>query len=176
MSTPTCTKCGLRNAPESSECVRCGAPIAAKASRSPAATVAVVVCTVLGAGLLVVLVVAAIAIPALMKARAAANEAAAVSRLRMISTAEITYQATNDRFGRMRELAAAGLVSADVRDGATLDSYRFRESPPTETTFDVAAEPDGRTAGSRAFNITEDAVVRYADGPTAPRGASGSPL
>ena len=42
----------------------------------------------------IILIIAAIAIPNLLRARIAANESSAVSNLRTLGTAEITYQAT----------------------------------------------------------------------------------
>ena len=45
----------------------------------------------------IILIIAAIAIPNLMRARMAANESSAVSSLRTINTGEITYQSTTRR-------------------------------------------------------------------------------
>ncbi|MGB6959444.1 MAG: prepilin-type N-terminal cleavage/methylation domain-containing protein, partial [Candidatus Acidiferrum sp.] len=42
----------------------------------------------------IILIIAAIAIPNLLRSRLAANEASAVSSLRTINTAEVTYNST----------------------------------------------------------------------------------
>src|ERR1700757_88045 len=47
----------------------------------------------------IILIIAAIAIPNLMRARMAANESSAVSSLRTINTGEITYQSTYPTVG-----------------------------------------------------------------------------
>src|SRR5262245_5681428 len=47
----------------------------------------------------IILIIAAIAIPNLLRARMAANESSAVSSLRTIDTGEITYQSTYPTIG-----------------------------------------------------------------------------
>jgi len=42
----------------------------------------------------IILIIAAIAIPNLLRARMAANESSAVSSIRTVNTAEVTYNAT----------------------------------------------------------------------------------
>ena len=53
----------------------------------------------------IILIIAAIAIPNLMRARMAANESSAVSSLRTINTGEITYQSTYPTVGFAPNLA-----------------------------------------------------------------------
>jgi type II secretory pathway pseudopilin PulG len=54
------------------------------------------------------MVVAAIAIPNLLRARTAANESSAVANVRTATTAEITYQATYPQNGFAADFAALG--------------------------------------------------------------------
>lgn len=56
----------------------------------------------------IILIIAAIAIPNLLRARMAANEASAVSSLRTITTAENTYQATYPTVGFSPNLVDLG--------------------------------------------------------------------
>jgi len=56
----------------------------------------------------IILIIAAIAIPNLMRARMAANESSAVSSLRTINTAEITYQSTYPTVGFAPALSNLG--------------------------------------------------------------------
>jgi type IV pilus assembly protein PilA len=56
----------------------------------------------------IILIIAAIAIPNLMRARMAANESSAVSSLRTINTAENTYQATYPTVGFSPNLVSLG--------------------------------------------------------------------
>ena len=59
----------------------------------------------------IILIIAAIAIPNLLRARMAANESSAVSSLRTINTAENTYQATYPTIGFSPDLASLGGAS-----------------------------------------------------------------
>jgi hypothetical protein len=61
-----------------------------------------------GADITSAMVVAAIAIPNLLRARIAANEASAVGMLRTVNTAEITYASAYPEKGYARDLASLG--------------------------------------------------------------------
>jgi prepilin-type N-terminal cleavage/methylation domain-containing protein len=56
----------------------------------------------------IILIIAAIAIPNLLRSRIAANEASAVGSLRTINTAEVTYASTYPTTGFAPSLAALG--------------------------------------------------------------------
>ena len=56
----------------------------------------------------IILIIAAIAIPNLLRARIAANEASSVSSIRTINTAEVTYQTSYPTVGYSVTLAALG--------------------------------------------------------------------
>ena len=56
----------------------------------------------------IILIIAAIAIPNLLRARMAANESSAVSSLRTINTGEITYQSTYPTIGFAAALVNLG--------------------------------------------------------------------
>jgi type IV pilus assembly protein PilA len=139
-------------------------------------------------------IIAAIAIPNLLASRRAANEGAAISGMRTLHGANITYQATSGAGSYATNLAAlnsAGLIDS-VFAGATASTsaksgYYFTYTPVNTTnppTFTVVAPPStgtGVTAtGTRAFFIDESGVVRYTVGtsstaPATPTVAS-SPL
>ena len=55
-----------------------------------------------------ILIIAAIAIPNLLRARTTANEAAAASTVRMLNTSQITYSTTYPEQGYARDLATLG--------------------------------------------------------------------
>ncbi len=67
-----------------------------------------------------ILIIAAIAIPNLLRARISANEAAAASTVRTINTAQITYSTTYPEQGYARDLVTLGGNCAD-RSGATAE-------------------------------------------------------
>ncbi|HXJ86868.1 MAG TPA: prepilin-type N-terminal cleavage/methylation domain-containing protein, partial [Candidatus Binatia bacterium] len=56
----------------------------------------------------IILIIAAIAIPNLLRARMAANESSAVSSIRTINTAEVTYNSTYPTTGFAANLVSLG--------------------------------------------------------------------
>src|ERR1700726_1803705 len=60
----------------------------------------------------IILIIAAIAIPNLLRERTAANESSAASSIRTISTSEVTYQLTYPTVGYATTLAALGPATA----------------------------------------------------------------
>jgi len=66
----------------------------------------------------IILIIAAIAIPNLLRARIAANESSAVSSIRTINTAEVTYQSAYPTVGYSDTIAALGPGGAGSSCGA----------------------------------------------------------
>jgi len=121
-------------------------------------------------------IIAAIAIPNLLAARRGANEGSAISSLRTLHGANVTYQATNGngRFApAMADLSAVGVnlidtVFSSATSAATAKSgyfYTYGVVPGPPATFTTVAAPaigSGITAtGSRAFFIDESGVIRF---------------
>ena len=69
-------------------------------------------------------IIAAIAIPNLLASRMAANEGSALKTLRMVSSAESTYQSVFQKFGTLEELASEGLIDPSLADGEK-HGYKF---------------------------------------------------
>src|SRR5262249_5694811 len=116
-----------------------------------------------------ILIIAAIAIPNLLRARIAANEATAVSTVRLLSTAEINYQATHPEQGYSCDLSAvvsAGDLNPDLV-GHALHGYLFdirdcASDPPRGaiSKFRIVAYPVGHNqTGIRAFCVDESGVI-----------------
>ena len=127
----------------------------------------------------IILIIAAIAIPNLIRARMSANESSAVGSVRSINTAEISYNAAYPSTGFGTSLAvlgspATGSCTPTTANGCFIDSvlslgtksgYLFTlkasGGPPT-TSYQVAANPvTNNQTGVRSFCSYEDAVVRY---------------
>ena len=130
-------------------------------------------------------IIAAIAIPNLLASRRSANEGSAISALRTIHGAEVTYQSTSGAgsFGTLANLNGAGLLDS-VLSGATApgtakSGYTYAMNVTAATSgqpsvFDCTASPVTHTSvsafaatGSRFFLITEVGVV-YATGNATP--------
>jgi len=134
------------------------------------------------------LVVAAIAIPNLVRSRIAANEASAVGSIRTIVTSEVTYAAFYPKKGFASNLAAlgmdprgpgaapspehAGLLSEPLANSACADGgwctksgYRFKVSGvcPRQACKDFVAvgTPVSGSSGTRSFCATSDGVLHY---------------
>ncbi|HEY0427675.1 MAG TPA: prepilin-type N-terminal cleavage/methylation domain-containing protein [Pyrinomonadaceae bacterium] len=130
-------------------------------------------------------IIAAIAIPNLLASRRSSNEGSAISALRTLHGAEVTYQSSSGAgsFGSLANLNAAGLVDSvlsGATSGATAKSgyYYTMTAAPAATgnpsTFDCESQPVTHTSasafaatGSRRFFMTEIGVV-YANTDNAP--------
>src|ERR1700674_3481337 len=95
----------------------------------------------------IILIVAAIAIPNLLQARVAANEASAVGSLRTINTAMITYNENYPTVGFAPTLAALGGTNCPTSDqtGACLIDSLLAAG--TKSGYSFAATGIGSPAG-----------------------------
>lgn len=134
-------------------------------------------------------IIAAIAIPNLLKSRQAANEASAIGSVRTIGTAQATYQSTR---GKGKDFAAnlGALMSDNAIDtalgGGNKSGFTFActgvpadtASPFTPSYFDTTAVPQSTGnfgTGNRSFYSNETYVVYQLDGGTAPGGTAAPP-
>lgn len=128
-----------------------------------------------------ILIIAAIAIPNLLRARMAANEASAVGTLRTYNTAMITYATACPNVGYPKNLANlgpgagdadkcahAGLLEAQLampvpaRNGYRF-SYNVEPDPNGQVTkYVLSADPVvPNTSGVRHFFTDESGIIRY---------------
>jgi type IV pilus assembly protein PilA len=139
----------------------------------------------------IILIIAAIAIPNLMKSRMAANESSAVGSIRTINTAEVGYAASCPAIGYSATLVelntgaiclgGTGLIDAFLGAG-TKSGYTFTYTQGAAaangvvTTYTVNGVPlTIGTSGQRGFFSDQTGVTRYSQNGTAPTAAS-SPL
>lgn len=127
----------------------------------------------------IILIIAAIAIPTLTRARVAADESSAVGSMRSINTAEISYNAAYPATGFTTTLSQLGSPAAgctpSTANGCFIDSvltsgtksgYVFAVAanggtPTPQTNYSVLASPLYPSyTGARYFCSFEDAVVR----------------
>jgi type IV pilus assembly protein PilA len=125
----------------------------------------------------IILIIAAIAIPNLLRARIAANEASAVASLRTLNTAQISYNSSYPTVGFATSISAlagttctpptsagACLIDTQLASG-TKSGYSFALSgtsgtPNSTYTFIASALTPNQT-GVRYFCSFADAVVRF---------------
>ena len=125
----------------------------------------------------IILIIAAIAIPNLLRSRMAANEASAVGSIRTLNTSAVTYSSTYPATGYPASLAAMGgpapctavvtaacLIDA-VLAGGTKSGYTFNWAPDGATPsvgYSITAIPVSvGTSGQRSFFSDQSGVIRY---------------
>ena len=130
----------------------------------------------------IILIIAAIAIPNLLRSRIAANEASAVGSVRTINTSQVTYASTYpsqgfadtlgklgpDSSGNGGTSANAGLIDS-VLGCATSpckkSGYQFAIANTGSTlpvpSYTVAGDPQNSQTGQRHFFSDQSGVIRY---------------
>ena len=107
----------------------------------------------------IILIIATIAIPSLLRSRQAANESSAVANVRTINTAEVTYlSSAGGNYGSVTNLIAAGLI--DSRFSGAVSGYSFTVSA-SGSDYTVDALPTSTNSGRFGYYSLPDAVVRY---------------
>ncbi len=137
----------------------------------------------------IILIIAAIAIPNLLRSRIAANEASAVGSIRTINTSEVTYASTypNVGFANLDALGGAGgtatgagLIDAVLASGVksgyvfTVATSGAASSGGPSTMYTVHGDPQNSQTGQRHFFSDQSGVIRY--NTSAGANASDSPL
>src|ERR1051326_1439925 len=93
----------------------------------------------------IILIIATIAIPSLLRSRQAANESAAVASVRKGTTAEITYlSSSGGSYGSLTQLVGAGLL--DTGFNATKSGYNY-SIDNTATDYTIYASPSSTNNG-----------------------------
>jgi type IV pilus assembly protein PilA len=134
----------------------------------------------------IILIIAGIAIPNLLRARIAANEASAAQSLRLINTAEFAYNAAYPNLGYSSDLGSLGGATPCLPSSATAclvdnalasaipgsagkSGYVFAATGITAgaptTSFITGTSPvTFGVTGTRDFCSTEDGVIRFDPG------------
>ena len=124
----------------------------------------------------IILIIAAIAIPNLLRARMAANESSAVASIRTINTGMVTYNSTYPTVGFAASLTVLGGVAPctpssttaclidSVLAAGTKSGYTFHATgaggPPAVSYYATGVPVTLNQTGIRSFCAFEDAVVR----------------
>ena len=124
----------------------------------------------------IILIIAAIAIPNLLRARMAANESSAVASIRTINTAEVTYNSAYPTVGYSADLPSLGgaspctpastsaclldnvLATATAAPGKS--GYIFAGKGTLTQYYAGTSPATANQTGIRGFCAVEDAVVR----------------
>lgn len=132
----------------------------------------------------IILIIAAIAIPNLLRAKMAANESSAVGSLRSINTASVSFSSNYPSIGFAPTMAALGGISpcttalttaaclidntlaTAITAGTAKSGYFFTYAPVTaagmNTAYSNLATPSNQgVTGQRNFYTDESGVIRY---------------
>ena len=136
----------------------------------------------------IILIIAAIAIPNLLRARIAANESSSVSSIRTMNTAQVTYQSTFPTVGYASAIASLGpsagtgcaaggptstnaclidyVLAQATTAGTSKSGYYFAVGNTAANGLNVGYTLGGAPAsfnqtGVRGFCSNEDGVIRF---------------
>jgi prepilin-type N-terminal cleavage/methylation domain-containing protein len=135
----------------------------------------------------IILIIAAIAIPNLLRSKMAANEASAVASLRTLNTASISYSTTYGAYptnlSNLGPAATASSTTADLIDsvlaGGTKSGYTITYAATAtsgiNSSYTITAKPITQgVSGQRGFFTDQSGVIRADTSGTAT--ASSTPL
>ena len=139
----------------------------------------------------IILIIAAIAIPNLIKSKMAANEASAVGSVRTINTGEVNYAASCPAVGFSASLTelntgllcpgGTGIIDNVLSNGAK-SGYTFKYTPTKggdglfDTYITTGTASTLGTTGQRMFCSSQTGVIQYdVNGNACVTGAAGSP-
>src|SRR5215469_16133892 len=143
----------------------------------------------------IILIIAAIAIPNLLRSRIAANEASAVGSLRTLNTSEITYNTTYPNVGFTCSLSAlgppasgasasstaAGLIDSNLaggnKSGYTFTTGTCNTSNGITVDYQTKADPQSPgTTGQRYFCSDVSGVIKFHASSSSTCLTAGTPL
>jgi prepilin-type N-terminal cleavage/methylation domain-containing protein len=122
----------------------------------------------------IILIIATIAIPSLLRSRQSANESNAVANLRTLNTAQVTYSSTNGRYGELSDLVAEELIDSRF-EGEGFSGYSYEmEVSGNGGGYTAFANAQSANLGRYDFFTQPDFVIRYSsDADRAPDGRAG---
>lgn len=121
----------------------------------------------------IIAIIAAIAIPNLLRSRIAANEAAAIGALRTLSSAEENYRNNGgtNLYGTLAELTGATppYIDSALGSGISRGYTVALVGAPDANSYGATAVPNAvGTTGNRGFFIDASGVIRFTTDGSAP--------
>jgi type IV pilus assembly protein PilA len=124
----------------------------------------------------IILIIAAIAIPNLLRSKMAANEASAVGSMRTLNTSSVAYSTTYGNYPpsitSLGPSSSPSSTTADLIDSVlstgTKSGYSFAWSAGTSNlSYSITATPVSTSTGQRSFYTDQSGVIRAATSGTA---------
>ena len=125
----------------------------------------------------IILIIATIAIPSLLRSRQVAHETSAVANLKTLNTAQISYTTVSGgTYGTMTDLINAALI--DSRFSGTISGYNYTFNLASNLRdFTVYATAMSANEGRYDYTTAPDYVIRFTSVTTrAPNGQAGAPV
>jgi len=119
----------------------------------------------------IIAIIAAIAVPSMLQARMAANEAGAIQGCRTVGSAEVAHAAINNQsYATLADLVTRKFLDSRFTNG--FNGYDYADNPITlpnglvldlvaPNGFGVRAVPKGASSARYYYGIAPDQVVRY---------------
>ena len=115
----------------------------------------------------IIAIIAAIAIPNLLRSRIQSNESSAVGNLRTILGAQVTYHSANyryaDSFAELTDASAGPAFLLGTWEGAVKSGYTFT-CVGAAGDFAATADPESANTGSKGFFTDASGVIRFEAG------------
>ena len=122
----------------------------------------------------ILMIISAIAIPGLRRARNNANAGSATQSLRTLTTAEYLYEKKFKQYGTLAQLAPEGTIDAHLANGLK-SGYSFTLTlTAANKRFSVSASPLDDPGNLVHYFVDESGVIRYSEG--APATAASPPI
>jgi prepilin-type N-terminal cleavage/methylation domain-containing protein len=124
----------------------------------------------------IILIIATIAIPSLLRSRQSANESSAVAHMRTINTAQVNYASNGGLYGSVPELVGSGQL--DSRFAGSMSGYSFTiDLAGNRVDYTAYATATGSNMGRYDYYTTPDYIVRFSTNTSrAPAGMEGAPV
>jgi prepilin-type N-terminal cleavage/methylation domain-containing protein len=126
----------------------------------------------------IILIIDTIAIPSLLRSRQAANESAAVTNLRGINTAQVSYSSSSGGiYGSMADLVTAGLLDSRFTGSGVAGYVMTIELSGNRLDYTAHADATSTNSGRYDYYSVPDYVIRYSTvASRAPSGFAGTPV
>jgi prepilin-type N-terminal cleavage/methylation domain-containing protein len=116
----------------------------------------------------IIVILAMVAVPGMLRSRIASNEISAIENLRTIAEAQFTYTAAKGSFGTFAMLTSesgdskAHFLDSSWVDGVEKSGYLFRIESADESNFVCYADPKVvDTTGTRFFRVDATGIIRW---------------
>jgi type IV pilus assembly protein PilA len=112
-------------------------------------------------------ILAAVAIPQLLRTLEVGKDTAAKASLKTIHTSQSSYLVRKQRFGTLKELSEEGLLDTSYANGAPVNGFIYQSAPEvTQDSYCVQATRQTPNSGPRDYNLDQSGTIRFVESKT----------